>query len=252
MRIALAQIDSVDDVQSNLARICERVTAAAAAGAEVVLFPEYAMYEKKIVDESFVTIAEPVDGPFARAVASHARAEGLAIVLGMVESDPDAARAFNTLVAFDSDGGFAGRYRKQHLYDAYGFRESAWISRPQPEAIVVTLAGTQFGLMTCNDLRYPALATRLATDGAEVIAVCSSWVPGPTKVEQWQVLARARAIENLCFVAAVSQAPPVSIGCSLLIDSMGTVLGELGPEPGLLCVDIDPAQVQRQRRLAAS
>ncbi|MFD6698198.1 MULTISPECIES: carbon-nitrogen hydrolase family protein [unclassified Microbacterium] len=252
MRLALAQIDSGTDVAHNLALIRAGFEDAAARGADLLLFPEYAMYEKKVVDGSFAEVAQPVDGEYGRTLAALALEHGIAVIAGMVEAAPDGDRPYNTLVGFDADGGLVGLYRKIHLYDAYGFRESHWISRPDPALpVVMPIAGIRVGVMTCNDLRHPALARDLSAAGADVLAICASWVPGPHKIDQWRTLAAARAIENVILTAAVCQAPPVSIGTSLVVDPMGAALGELGPEPGLLVVDLDPAETSRARARAA-
>jgi predicted amidohydrolase len=252
MRLALAQIDSGTDVAHNLALIEAGFDDAAARGADLLLFPEYAMYEKKAVDGSFAAVAQPLDGDFAAALSRLARRHGIAVIAGMVEADAAGGSPFNTLIGFDADGSSAGAYRKIHLYDSYGFRESQWISRPNPpQHVVMPLAGARVGVMTCNDLRHPSVAAQLAGDGADILAVCASWVPGPQKVEQWRVLAAARAIENVIVTAAVCQAPPVSIGTSLVVDPMGVVLGALDAAPGMLCVDIDPDATSRARAAAA-
>ncbi len=253
MRLALAQIDSGTDVATNLAAIRSAVEDAAARGAALVCFPEYAMYEKKVVDGSFADVAEPVEGPFASAVADLARRHAVAVIAGMVESHPQGRQPYNTLVGFGADGALVGVYRKIHLYDTYGFRESHWISRPDPpQHVVMPVAGMRVGVMTCNDLRHPSMAARLAADGADMLAVCASWVPGAQKVEQWRILTAARAIENVIVTAAVCQTPPVSIGTSLVVDPVGAVLGELGQQAGILCVDIDPDLTARARERAAS
>jgi predicted amidohydrolase len=246
--LSLAQIASGTDIPHNLEMVRDAVRRAAEAGSELVLLPEYAMYEKKMVDATFAEVAEPLDGPFGSAVAELAAANRVAIVIGMVERNPDDRRPFNTLAAFGPDGALLARYRKIHLFDSYGFTESAWIApAPHPEAVVVELAGVRIGLMTCYDLRFPELARLLAEQGAEVTAVCSSWVPGENKADQWRTLALARAIENECFVAAVCQAPPVSIGCSLVAGPSGEILAELGADPGFVTVEIDIAAVQAAR-----
>lgn len=252
MRLALAQIDSGTDIAHNLALIRTGFDDAAARGADLLLFPEYAMYEKKTVDGSFAAVAEPLDGPFTSALRALAREHGIAVIAGMVEAHPRGAQPYNTLIGVDADGTLVGAYRKIHLYDAYGFRESQWISRPQPPRhVVMPIAGLQVGVMTCNDLRHPTVASALSAAGAELLAVCASWVPGPQKVEQWRVLAAARAIENVIVVAGVCQAPPVSIGTSLVIDPMGAILGELGPGPDILCLEVDPDATARARQRAA-
>ncbi|WP_138445117.1 carbon-nitrogen hydrolase family protein [Sinomonas susongensis] len=249
MRVAVAQPASTDDVAANLAAIDRMTAEAAGSGAELVLFPEYATYEKKRLDETFARAAQPLDGSVGTRLASIARSQGIALVAGVVEASPDPARPYNTLAAFSADGSLAAAYRKIHLFDAQGQRESDFIS-PAPVADPVTFeaSGVTFGLLTCYDLRFPELAGALADAGAEVLALGASWVPGELKTEQWRTLAAARAIDNAVFLAGACQAPPVSIGNSLVVDPQGGVLGQLETAPGLLVADLDPARIDRARR----
>ena len=140
--------------------------------------------------------------------------------------------------------------RKIHLFDAQGFGESTFIKPgPSTSPVVFEAGGARFGLMTCYDLRFPELARSLADAGAEVLLVCSSWVPGTHKTEQWLALNAARAIENSVYVAGVCQAPPVSVGRSILVDPMGVVEADLGLEPGVRAVDVSLERVARVREL---
>lgn len=248
MKVGLAQIDAGTDVGANLDRIRTFARAARDDGADLVVFPEFSMYEKKVVDETFAQAAQPLDGPFALELGRLARELGIALVAGVVESNPHGPRPYNTLAAFGPAGDLLAAYRKVHLFDSYGFHESASIT-PAPDLDPVTfdVAGMRVGLMTCYDLRFPELARRLADACAQLMLVCSSWVPGDGKAEQWSVLARARAIENTCFVAAVSQTPPVSIGRSMIVDPAGTVLCRLGAEPAVTVIEVNPAEVAAMR-----
>lgn len=254
MRITLAQIDSGTDVDRNLDLIAEYCARAAREGSDLIVFPEYSTYEKSRVDQSFVDMAEPLDGPVAAKLQATAARYGIAVVVGLLESSGEGNasgegdRAFNTLVAIGPDGSRLGSYRKIHLFDCQGFRESDYIkAAPEPVPVTFSCGGMTFGLMTCYDLRFPELARILADSGAEVLLVCSSWVPGTAKTEQWATLAKARAIENGVYVAAVSQTPPVSIGYSMLVDPLGTVLHSLGTEPAAATLDISPGAVQAAR-----
>ncbi|TFD23283.1 carbon-nitrogen hydrolase family protein [Cryobacterium sp. TMS1-13-1] len=254
MRVSLAQIESGTNKLHNLALMQQTAQRAAAEGANLVVFPEYAMYEKKSVDASFAVAAEPVTGPFVRALAAIAVALHITLVAGIVETNENDPRPFNTIVVLSPDGVLQAQYRKMHLFDSFGFRESEWISPAADLApVVAEVTGCsgerlRIGLMTCYDLRFPELGRELADAGADLVLVCSSWVPGPQKDDQWRVLAQARAIENSYFVGAVSQCPPISIGRSLLVDPAGRVLGELGLQPGMLTVDVDPDQVRQARQ----
>lgn len=249
MKLSMAQIDAGTDTQRNLAFIDQFARRAQREGATVVAFPEYSMYEKKMVDASFADAAEPVDGPFVSALARLALELGICIVAGIVEANPAGGLPFNTIVAVDADGRTVAAYRKIHLFDSFGFQESASISRaPSLEPVVFEAGGMQIGLMTCYDLRFPELARELADAGAEVVLVCSSWVPGDGKTDQWRVLAQARAIENAYFVGAVSQAVPISIGHSLVVDPAGVILGELGDSPDLATFTVDLEAVAATRK----
>ncbi|MFD1213891.1 carbon-nitrogen hydrolase family protein [Arthrobacter sp. GCM10027362] len=259
MRIALGQLESGTDIAANLAAMDRFAADASGAGARLVAFPEYASYEKKVVDASFPAVAEPLDGPVCTALAGMGRRHGIAVVAGVVEAAGEPGRAYNTLVAFGPDGGRLAAYRKIHLFDAQGLGESQFIApSPSTAPVVFGFEGVGFGLLTCYDLRFPELARALSDAGAEVLLACSSWVPGEHKLRQWLSLTAARAIENGVYVAGVCQAPPISVGHSVLVDPMGAPCTELGTQPAVAVVEVsadevaavrDRFPVHRQRRL---
>lgn len=203
MRIAIAQILSGEDPAANLRLIAAQAARAADSGAELVLFPEATM---RRFGRSLQDVAEPLDGPWASGVREIAERHGLTIVAGMFTPHTD-GRVRNTLLAVGP--GLDAHYDKIHLFDAFGFTESATVA-PGDELVVVTIAGVQVGLTTCYDVRFPALYLALADRGAQLIAVCASWGAGPGKVEQWSLLTRARALDSTTFVAAAGQADPAS------------------------------------------
>lgn len=248
MRLSLAQLDAGTDKDRNFRLIADLARRASEEGADLVVFPEFSMYEKKMVDSTFSAAAEPLDGPFGTSLRHLASDLRISMVVGVVESNVADDRPFNTLLALGPDGEQLARYRKIHLFDSYGFSESASISAGESlEPTVFECGGFHIGLQTCYDLRFPELGRVLVDAGADLLVVASSWVPGDFKAEQWRVLARARAVENSCYVAAVSQTTPISIGSSLLVDPMGTVVTELGEDPGLVTRDIDPEMVVAAR-----
>jgi predicted amidohydrolase len=126
--------------------------------------------------------------------------------------------------------------------------------------VVVEVGGVSVGLAICYDIRFPSLFTALADRGAQLICVAASWGAGPGKVDQWHVLARARALDSTCFVAAAGQADPstteieprgaapTGVGHSMVVSPTGAVLASMAAEPGLLVVDIDPAELEDVRR----
>lgn len=246
MRIALGQLASGTDTLENLDRIDDQAARAAAEGARLVVFPEYATYEKKVVDSTFPEVAESLDGQTCTALGEIARRHEISLVAGVVETSDQANRAYNTLIALDTGGRRIAEYRKIHLFDAQDFHESDFI-RPSPSTapVVFSIDGIRFGLMACYDLRFPEAARSLSDAGSDVVLVCSSWVPGEHKTRQWQTLLAARAIENGTYVIGVSQAAPVSVGHSLAADPMGTVVSELGEEPDVGYANLAPEAVIR-------
>ena len=142
-------------------------------------------------------------------------------------------------------------YRKIHLYDSFGYRESDRLlaGEHDPAApALVELDGWRLGLMTCYDLRFPELARRLVDAGAEVLVVPAAWVAGERKVDHWRTLARARAIENTAYVVAAGQPAPRYSGHSLVVDPFGDVLAEAGEGADLVRADLDPARLAEARR----
>ena len=258
MRIALAQILSSEDPAANLALVAAQAAKAAESGADLVLFPEATM---RCFGRSLREVAEPLDGPWASGVREIADRHRIAIVAGMFTPHPASdGRVRNTLLAVGP--GLDAHYDKIHLFDAFGFTESATVA-PGDELVVVTIAGVRVGLTTCYDVRFPALYLALADRGAQLIAVCASWGAGPGKVEQWSLLTQARALDTTTFVAAAGQAEPAAssvasepepssaaptgVGYSALISPRGEVLASLGAEPGLLVVDVDPGELAAVR-----
>jgi predicted amidohydrolase len=253
MKLSLAQLGAGTDKVHNLALVADHARSAADAGADLVAFPEFSMYDKKAVDRTFSVAAEPLDGAFVDGIRALATDLALTIVVGVVERNEVGDRPYNTLIAIDPTGTLVARYRKVHLFDSFGFRESDSITASESlEPVTFSVGDMTVGLMTCYDLRFPELARALADAGAQLMLACSSWVPGDGKADQWKVLARARAIENACFFGAVSQIPPISIGRSLMVDPMGVVLGELDQRSAVATFEISASGVTDARAINPS
>ncbi|MFJ7214344.1 carbon-nitrogen hydrolase family protein [Amycolatopsis sp. NPDC098790] len=244
--VALAQFAPGDDKAANLALITKLVGDAADRGARVVVLPEYAMFTVPAMDHRFVESAEALDGSFVTGLLSLAAARGVTIV-GGVNERLDGSRISNTLVAAGPDG-VTAVYRKIHLYDAFGFRESDVVRAgeiTEPETFEVD--GVSFGLQTCYDLRFPEVTRRLADAGADVVLLPAEWVPGPLKEYHWSTLIRARAIENTLYVAAAGQAAPTGSGTSMLVDPMGVVVTSLGEQTGVAVGEVSAERIAEVR-----
>lgn len=245
--VAVAQFAPSADKDGNLAEIARLASAAAERGARLVVFPEYASYFADPIDETYSANAEPVDGPFSARLRSLAAELGITIVAGLVERGTG-THVRNAVIAVGETGVLAV-YRKQHLYDAFGQRESAWIE-PGPVGAAQTFVvdGLTYGLMTCYDLRFPEVARTLADADADAAIVPAEWVRGPLKEHHWNTLLAARAIENTMYVIAADHAAPIGIGASAVIDPQGVASAQLALDTGIAVADVDPARIAETRR----
>ncbi|MGW0805510.1 carbon-nitrogen hydrolase family protein [Nonomuraea sp. NPDC002799] len=236
--IALCQIPVSPDPSTNLKRAREAL--ARAEGADLAIFPEATLtrYGRRVTD-----LAEPLDGPFVSGLAEAAREHGLPVIAGVFESGEGRVR--NTAVALDAQGALKAAYRKIHLFDSFGAKESDLVA-PGAEPVVVELAGIRIGLATCYDVRFPELFRALVDGGAELFAVIAAWGSGPLKEEHWVTLVRARALENTTWTAAVGQAPNPAessdgfgVGRSMLVDPLGVIRADAGTAPGVQVARVD-------------
>jgi predicted amidohydrolase len=239
MQVVLVQARSTLDPAENRVRLTELVP----SGADLVVLPEAFARDFGEPGSDLTSCAEPLDGPFVAEVERVARLRGTTVVAGMFEQT--AGTPYNTVVV---RGAAHLDYRKIHLYDSFGYRESDVLAAGPIEPATFDLGGTTVGLMTCYDLRFPELARRLVDSGAEVVLVPAAWVAGARKVEHWTTLLRARAIENTVYVVGVGQPPPRYTGHSMVVDPLGDVLVEGGGDSETLTVEIDPTTVAEARR----
>lgn len=233
--LAIAQFAPGDDTARNLDTIESLAELAVSRGASLVVFPEYSSYFVPDLGPAFVEAAEPLDGPFVAALSALADRLDAYLVAGMAELAGD--RQHNTLVAVAPERGLVATYRKQHLYDAFGQRESDWVAPGDlADPQIFRWADFAVGLQTCYDVRFPEVTRRLVDAGAEIVLCPAEWVRGPLKEHHWRTLVSARAIENTIYVAAADHAPPVGVGTSLIVDPMGVELAVIGEQDGAVAL----------------
>ncbi|PZF05495.1 hydrolase [Curtobacterium sp. MCLR17_040] len=256
LTIAAAQFAPVDDPVANLDTVRTAAVDAAARGADLLITPEYTSYFTADIDDRFVAAAQPLDGPFVSGLRDIARETGIALIVGVAESAGTPERFRNTLVAVLPSGDLAATYRKVHLYDAFGSRESDRIESGDPEQLpVFDLGGVRVGLETCYDLRFPEVTRRLAAPeagAADVVVLPAEWVRGPGKEHHWRTLLTARAIENTVWVVGVGQTPPIGIGGSVVLDPSGVAVASAGASPTTLTATIDTTVTDAVRRVNPS
>ncbi len=250
LSVTLVQAASTLDPAENRESMASVVASVVDGGPrpDLVVFPEAFMRDFGAPGSDVSAFAEPLDGPFVRRMAEVADSHDVTLVAGMFETSADPARPYNTLAVVDG-GGLRATYRKIHLYDSFGYRESTRLTAGELDPVVIDVGGATVGLMTCYDLRFPELARALVDRAAEVLVVPSAWVAGPGKVHHWRTLVTARAIENTVYVAAAGQPGPRYTGHSMVVAPTGEVLAEAGDDAETLSARVE-ADVLRDAREA--
>jgi predicted amidohydrolase len=254
MRVAVCQLNSRGDRVANLKVAVELLEEAGAAGADLAVLPEYTDYLGPADGEP---APEGVVGAYSACFAEAAQRLRMWVLAGSFhENGPDPGRTFNTSLLFDRAGTLAATYRKIHLFDIdipgrVAYQESARVA-PGAEVVIADVDGVRVGLSICYDLRFPELYRRLAIGGAQVLLVPAAFT-AHTGRDHWEVLLRARAIENQCYVVAAGQIgdhePGRSCyGRSMVIDPWGTVIAQAPDTVGVAVADIDLAREARIRQ----
>ena len=244
MRVAAIQLNSTGDKVRNLAVAEGLVREAAADGAEFIALPE--KWNLLAGGEELLAGAEPLDGPSLDAARGWARELGIHLLAGSIPELGPGGRAFNTSVMIGPVGDDLAVYRKIHMFDVdtggVSYRESEF-EQAGSEVVTAPLGDLLLGMSVCYDLRFPELFRILALRGARILAIPSAFTT-VTGRDHWEVLLRARAIENQAFVIApnqVGEAPPHydSFGHSAIVDPWGVVLASAPIGVGFVAADLD-------------
>lgn len=254
MRVAVCQVNSRHDRSANLTSAQELLRQAAAIGADLAVLPEYVDYLGPVETEPK---PESTDGDFAASFAQAARRLGMWVVAGSFhEVGPDESHTYNTSLVFGRTGALAASYRKIHLFDVeipgrVSHKESRTVA-PGNDVVTVDVDGVRLGMSVCYDLRFPELYRRLATAGAQVLLVPAAFT-AHTGRDHWEVLLRARAIENQCYVVAAGQVGDhepgrTCYGRSMIIDPWGIVVAQAPDTVGIAWADLDLERVRTIRQ----
>jgi predicted amidohydrolase len=254
LSVALVQLDARDDVVANIAAAVGLADDAAGGGARFVALPEYLHFRGS--DQGFRDSARPIPGPHTEPFSEVARRHGAWILVGSTaEISPDPRRPFNASALIAPDGSVAAVYRKVHLFDVDveagpADTESARVTAGD-RLVTADVDGAIVGLSICYDLRFPELYRALALAGAQILTVPSAFT-ARTGRDHWEVLLRARAIENAAYVLAPSQigGPPgqAAYGRSVVIDPWGTVVAQAPDVVGIIRAELDLERVASIRR----
>jgi predicted amidohydrolase len=252
-RVAIVQMKSSDDKEENLRTSVDFIKEGARRKARLICFPEFQMAfsSTKQSSKQLIDMAESAkNGKFILKLCSTARSCNIDVVATIYEKSdtPSLGRVYDTAVLINSKGKIISLYRKVHLYDALGFKESlklmAGNSIEQPNRTSIGIVG----LIICYDIRFPEISRILAVQGAEILAAPSAWFQGVMKEEHWVTLLKARSIENGLYMVAPDQVGNVFSGRSMVIDPFGAVLLDMGNREGMEVVEIDISRIQSVRK----
>jgi predicted amidohydrolase len=245
MRVAAIQL-RVDDVEPQASRVARAASLVRAqAGADLVVLPEL-WVPGAFGYRGYSSSAAELPGPAVSAISDAAREIGAHVVAGTFIED-DAGRWHNTAVLLSPEGEITHTYRKVHLF---GFDSGEAVTLTAGDDVSVgSLDGVRFGMTTCYDLRFPELYRRFIDQGAELFIIPTGWPAA--RLAHWQVLTRARAIENQVFLVGCNQVGTQEgielAGHSVIVDPWGEVLAEAGVDEEVLTVDIDLALIAKTR-----
>ena len=262
MKVAAVQLTSTGNVTENQELALAKIREAAGNGARLIVLPEATAqnFRSGRLDKQ----AQTLEGPFATAIQALAEELEVTVVVGMfcpadtVERDGKTInRVTNT--ALIAGPGVLGGYDKIHTYDAFDYRESDTVLAGE-SLVSFDVDDLIVGVATCYDIRFPEQFKELASQGAQLIVVPTSWADGPGKLEQWRLLTAARALDSTSYIVAAGQSRPggdaeagnpsgpTGIGHSTIVDPNGVRMAEAGYEDDILYADIDPNEVAKTRR----
>lgn len=243
--VALGQLAVAQRWQDNLSQCTRLMQEAHQCGAHLLIMPE-AILAPDIGDSECVRrSAQALDGPFMQGILAASADLPLTVVFTLYVPATN-QRVSNVQVALQQ-GSIIAIYRKLHLYDAFSMQESQSVEPGSSLPPIFDVAGIKVGMMTCYDLRFPEEAKSLALRGAELIVLPAAWLRGPHKERHWETLIAARALDTTCFIAAVSECGPHTIGCSMVADPMGLIVARAAESPALVLSEISRERLTQVR-----
>jgi len=250
-KIAVIQFKASTDKSQNLRRIVGFISKSARSGAVLCAFPEFMMFYTTLKQSprELASQAETTDGNFVRTIASAARKNAIEVIGTIYEKSKKKDRVYDTSFLIDKSGILRSTYRKIHLYDALGFKESKKLQPGSKISAPIKTSIGKLGMLICYDLRFPEMSRVLASSGSEILVVPSAWVKGKMKEEHWLTINKTRAMENGCYVIAPDQVGNIYCGRSLVVDPYGKILLDMKKKEGLGIVEISAPKIKETRKI---
>jgi predicted amidohydrolase len=250
---AIVQMKSSINKQDNLIESLKYIKEAADRQADYIFFPEFQMAfssNTQTLDELYKTAETLPDSKFIKRLCQYSKNYKIGIIGTFFERNPykKDKRVFDTAFSTDKNGKIISVYRKLHLYDAFGFKESLKFSRGDKIPKLITTPIGKMGLMICYDIRFPELSRILTVNGSDIIVIPSGWIHGIMKEEHWITMLKARAMENGVYVIAPNQVGNIFCGRSMIVDPLGSILTDLGDKIGVEFVGIQRERIDEVRK----
>ncbi len=237
MKIAVGQWQVSREWQKNAQHIIAAMLQAEKEGATLLVLPEAVLARDNQQSRWVIDAAQPLDGPFISQLLNASISLSITTIFTLHVPAP-AGKARNVLVALRA-GEILLTYDKIHLYDAFSIRESDNVVAGEALPPLLPIGEFTLGVMTCYDLRFPEMARALARQGADLLILPAAWLKGPNKELHWELLTRARALENTCYLAAAGECGAKNIGHSLIVDPLGLVIAQAGERPQLIYAELE-------------
>ncbi|MFQ5783144.1 MAG: carbon-nitrogen hydrolase family protein [Nitrosopumilus sp.] len=251
MKAAVVQFKASTNKETNLKKIVSFIEKAASKNTTLCAFPEFMMFytSSSQTPKQLASLAETINGNFVKTIAKTAKQNRIQVIGSFYEKSTKKDRVYDTSFVIDKSGKVISTYRKIHLYDALGFRESDKMASGSKITKPVKTSLGKIGMMICYDLRFPEMSRSLAAAGSEVLVAPSAWVKGESKEEHWITLNKTRAIENGCYVIAPDQVGNIYCGRSLVVDPYGKILLDMKKKQGIGFANIDLKKVKQTRKV---
>ncbi len=227
--IGLVQLEAVNNKYENIEKVKKLMKSSRNIEADIIVLPEYLMTPiEGLEPHDLYEIAEDINDAFINKLAAIAKEYSTNIIATFFEKTNKPPRVYNTVVLIRSNGEAEIVYRKTHLFDAYGYKESNYMMPGPKPSKVIDVNKVRIAFSVCFDIRFPELYRVYSLNGAEIIVSPSAWYKGPLKEETLRFLAQARAHENTVYMVIANQTGKYFTGRSMIIDPLGTVLIDLG------------------------
>ena len=259
VKVAVVQRSGAGTTQENLRGMTSMVEKAVDTihDLDVVVFPEYCYFAPTTMEES-KRVAEEIPGPFTDAMASLAKKHNVNIIPGTFIENAKSGKVHNATVFIDRQGRILAEYRKIHLMDAIGYKESDYVEAGTEMCVFDSDIG-RIGMMVCYDLRFPELARSMVLKGADILFVPSEFPSGnplPPRTDHWDLLVRSTALFNLTYVVAANQYGPLHkdnpFGRSSIVDPWGTIIAAASGREDIVFATLDMDYQQQVRDRVAT